>query len=242
MPHSMTQKGFSLTELSVVLVIVAFIIAGVLEGNNLIKGAHVKSIISESQSFIVALNSFSAKYNKGNQNVYPGDFDEGDEYWNGSLSGDGNGQIEFINGAGIYEGYVAWQHLSYAGMIDDPYVGTRTTGVPDLDTDIPRSRTDGGYYFDYEAFGLTGSNVLVLGDPINLGVSATSVSVDGNLTPEQAQDVDAKSDDGSPLKGSVRGADGENSTNESCVDAAENIYVVTLEGNDCILGFRVTSQ
>lgn len=242
-----SQRGFSLTEMSVVMVIIAFIIAGVLKGDSLIKAARLRAVISEVGKYRVAVNSFNAKYS-----AYPGDFDEGAEYWTGSSSGDGNSKIEFLNTAGVpvYEGYMAWQHLAYTNMVDTPFLGTRTTGTAILSADIPKSKTDGGYFFEYGSYGLNDSNVLVLGTPVNIGVSDTDLRVDGNLTPAQAFEIDTKSDDGSPISGSVRGADGDSSAAEDCVkvnpdadpSTADDIYDILAEGEDCSLAFKITGQ
>jgi len=115
----MHNSGFTLTELAMSLVIVAFITAGVLQGDNLIKAAKGRAVSSEVQSHKVAVNSFYAKYT-----AYPGDFADAEDYWGvaNTDDGDDDGKIEFISGS-VYEGYRAWQHLSYARMINDDFFG-----------------------------------------------------------------------------------------------------------------------
>ena len=238
------QKGFSLTELSVVIIIMALIIASVMTGSSLMERAKIRGVIAEVTNHKLAVNSFNAKFD-----YYPGDFNESSEYWSGSIDGNGDGNIEFVSG-GVYEGYLAWQNLAYAKMTNNPFVGTRTDGIAQVGIDIPESRTGGGYFFEYESHGFSGRNNLVLGLPLNIGASDTNLTVNGILTPDQAFEVDSKMDDGSPISGNVRGQDGENSTAESCInlnpdnDALtinDDIYALDEEGTDCTIAFIATN-
>lgn len=241
-------KAFTLTELSIVLVIIALLMAAILKGQNLINEAKLQSVVTEVANLQVAANSFYAKYNK-----HPGDFDEAVAYWGATTAnGDNNGKIEFKNTAGtpVYEGYRLWQHLSYAGMVENPYLGTATTGAAALITDVPDSSSGGGYLFDHSssatayngatagAYGMLGKNIMVLGKPLATTVSPILAS--GILTPSQAMGLDTKMDDGVPTSGSVRGADGNGATAGNCVTS--NLYKLTVTGRDCIMIFRAANQ
>ena len=236
------DAGFSLIELSIVVVIIAILIGAVVQGRGMIENAKLRTIISEVSEHRVSLNSFYAKYNK-----FPGDFDEAVAYWGGTTTdGDNDGQIEFVTG-GVYEGYRAWQHLSYAKMINVALVGTETTGAAVLETDIPKSIHKGGYFLEYAVFGLTDANVLVLGGPV--ATSSAPILVSGIFTISQAHKIDNKSDDGEPSTGSVRGKDGNGAAAESCVDDpsddgpnSEDFYKPIAPGDNCTLGFKMTGQ
>lgn len=241
-----SQKGFSMTELSVVIVVMALILASVITGSTLIERARIRAIISEVTNFKLAVNSFNAKYDS-----YPGDFNEASEYWNGSTDGNADGNIQFVNASNNYEGYIAWQSLSYAKMLNNPYVGTRTDGVAQLAIDIPESKTGGGYFFEYGTHGFSNRNLLVLGTPIDINVADTALTVDGILTPNQAFEVDSKMDDGSPISGNIRGQEGTNSVAESCVNVDpdnnlattdDDIYDLSQEGTNCSVGFVAISN
>ncbi len=237
-------SGFSLTEMAVSISVIAMIMAGVLEGRNLIEDAKERSIINETSKYKVAVSSFYAKYDK-----YPGDFDEAVAFWGAGTNsnGDNNGKMEFKNGSAVYEGYRAWQHLSYAKMIDAVFVGTQTTSAATLDSDVPKSRSGGGYFFDYSVFNMTEFNALVLGKPV--ATSATPILVQGIFTPSEGFNIDAKADDGVPTTGSIRGQDGNGSTAGTCVNdltsngaTSDDIYKISVSGKDCTLAFKILVQ
>lgn len=255
------KNGFSLTELSIVIVIIAFLISAILKGQNLVNEARVQSIVSEVANLQVAANSFYIKYRK-----YPGDFDEAagattGNWWAVSAitkDGDNNSKIEFKNTATtpVYEGYVAWQHLSLAGMLTSPYPGsasvepTLNTGAAVPGTDVPLSKSGGGYLIDYSssasaydattagAYGILEKNIMALGVP--LATSASPVKVGGIITPGQAMSLDTKMDDGAPITGSVRGADGSGATAGNCISAG--VYKISLSGKDCVMIFQISNQ
>lgn len=56
------KSGFTLIELSIVLVIIGLIVGGVLVGQDLIAAARVRSQISQIQQYQTAVNTFKIKY------------------------------------------------------------------------------------------------------------------------------------------------------------------------------------
>jgi prepilin-type N-terminal cleavage/methylation domain-containing protein len=54
--------GFTLIELSIVLVIIALIVGGVLVGKDLISAAYVRAQITQIERFNTAVNTFYGKY------------------------------------------------------------------------------------------------------------------------------------------------------------------------------------
>lgn len=56
------ETGFTLVELSIVLVIIGLIIGGVMVGRDLIKTSEVRSQISQIEEFKTAVNTFKVKY------------------------------------------------------------------------------------------------------------------------------------------------------------------------------------
>lgn len=94
--HSSVKTGFTLLELSIVLIIIGVIVGGVFVGADIIRSAGVRSQISQIEKYNSAANTFKEKYNS-----LPGDLDNLSAASFGFSSrpgtpgqGDGNGMIE----------------------------------------------------------------------------------------------------------------------------------------------------
>ena len=70
-----TQKGFTLVEIAIVLVIIGLLLGGVLKGQELINNAKVKSVVSEFENVAAAYYSYQDR--KG---AYPATTDN-DAFW-----------------------------------------------------------------------------------------------------------------------------------------------------------------
>lgn len=135
----MSNRGFTLLEMTLALSIIGFLAGGLILGNSLIRSAQLRSMINDTSQFQTAFKIFKTKYNAA-----PGDMRNATDYW-GQLSGgcawgnfpqppsgtktcngDGNGQI-FLR-LMIYlniphESFLAWKHLENAQLVNGTFLG-----------------------------------------------------------------------------------------------------------------------
>ena len=62
------DTGFTLIELSIVLVIIGLIVGGIVAGKDMIRAAELRALLSQKDKFTSAVNIFKGKYN-----AVPGD-------------------------------------------------------------------------------------------------------------------------------------------------------------------------
>ena len=223
------EKGFSLVELSIVLVVLGLLVGGVLTGRNLIRAAEIRSISADLNSYRIATYAFVDQYQ-----ALPGDLTNAVRYWGAAAggtadgvdaacaalthtspaigtetcNGNGNGQI-----AASYEMMRFWQHLSNAGLITGKYTGVTANSAwsdrahtPGINCPASKFKPGGfGIYYQGYTDGLlwfftgTYGNMFIFG-----GGPAGYEPYVGILTPEEAWNVDMKLDDGKPGTGAVR--------------------------------------
>jgi len=153
------KSAFSLIELSIVLIIIGLLIAGITGGASLIKSATLRAVMTEARNYNTAVNSFYVAYN-----AYPGDYTV--NFASGVATGyigDGDGRIEFnstsggtvtATGQGKAEGFGAVAMLAYTKMITTETLtagsATSVDAAGAAGTTIPQSKVRGtGWIFDY---------------------------------------------------------------------------------------------
>jgi len=119
----MKNNGFTLLELSIVIVIIGLIVAGISAGQSLVRQAQLRSFVTELASLETAVNTFRLQYS-----AIPGDMNNASSYWGtggagacptSDCNGNGNRQINTND-----ERFRAWQHLAFADVIDGSFTGT----------------------------------------------------------------------------------------------------------------------
>ena len=227
---TMDRSGFSLVELSIVLVILGLLTGGVLTGQSLIRAAEMRSVTNDVTRFRVAVHTFRAKYF-----ALPGDMANATDFWglkNADLAlctqnaatdkatcdGNGDGKIQTSgNGDNQDEWWLSWQHLANAGLIEGQYSGIgafrHTAGAqhganPSVNSPAPKI-SGAGYILRWFEADETHTNYFALANNhIQLG-KVTSVMAGSNLdgpviTGEEAWNIDKKVDDSRPAYGFVR--------------------------------------
>ena len=98
------KKGFTLIELSIVLVVIGLLTAGVLIGQSLVDSAKVGRVIRDIQQYTIAANNFKSTYKQ-----WPGDYSKPSFAGCGinaaypcNGNGDGCVQVFTTGGAGSY--------------------------------------------------------------------------------------------------------------------------------------------
>jgi len=220
------RDGFTLIELSIVLVIIGLVVGGVLVGRDLIKAAEVRATVSQIEKLRTAMNTFYGKYG-----YLPGDIPNpyasqfgfaargslgGQGDGNGVIIGDANndGPVAHVQCAG--ETPMVWVDLSTAKLIDGNFNSASETASN------PTAVTGAGFDMWFPQAKLGGGNYIIvepgdgsIGQPVNVnffdlvaptllpaGCSGDLMSYSG-VTAAQAHGIDLKIDDGLPQEGGV---------------------------------------
>ncbi len=226
------SSGFTLVELSVVLVIIGVLIGAVIAGKLLLSVADVRTITSEVEKYQSSIVAFHEKYMS-----LPGDMSDASTTWTGAGNGDEDGMITWTSGT---EGPKMWDHLERSGLSAHVGAMTGTGADAEIGTNIPQSlfgSGEGGYYVDCEGSGDTDCNDS--GDYNHLGFGrqdSSGLNDTGILKPQSAYEVDAKMDDGKAGSGRVRGF----ADSGSCLASGEYDY----DDNtiDCYMEFKLNTE
>lgn len=175
------QKGYSLIELSMVLVIIGLLVAGLLKGTELIQQAKLRNIAGSFDNLTIAIQTYQERYR-----ALPGDDPVAAARWP-STANNGNGDRIICGGyagggggsscgTGNDESQLVWQHLRSAGLLS----GTGNFA--------PEHPANGVFGIQYQGLGIN-SHVLCA----------------NNLPASAAGSLDRQQDDGVASTGSTRG-------------------------------------
>jgi len=210
------QKGFTLVEIAIVLVIIGLLMGGVLKGQELINSAKVKSLANDFRTTPVFIYGYQDKFKR-----LPGDDPNASTRF-GSNGKNATGPASHVLGNGIIEGswnsttiedenVLFWQHVRLAGLAagSTDFTSAATASLP--------ANAEGG---------MVGIQMTT---PIK-GMSGTYYVCSSGINNKLAQQLDTMLDDGSGDKGTLRAQSG--STTDATKDGETytdgKSYVVCL--------------
>ena len=230
------SAGFTLLELSIVLLIIGVLTGGIILGRSLVVNARLQTIVTDQDSYATAVVNFKQAYQS-----LPGDFADATSRWgtdnngcpagggtSGTCNGNGDGKISNINAASqANESFLFWQHLNKASMFAQSLsnrAGSGGASESKITVNTPASALDGSGFSVLWIGTLSGDADLFDGFYGNSfqfgGQSSGTVTNRAILTPEQAANIDNKIDDSIAATGKVRAYKSSSSINPNCTTTA----------------------
>ncbi len=214
------QRGFTLIEIAIVLVIIGLLLGGVLKGQEMITSAKVRNLADQANGIKAAFFAFQDRYR-----ALPGDYDNAANNIAGVAAGanggngDGNGLVSANNDRGLF-----WMHLSAAGFITGNFDGAaQANNLTCPTTTCPKNTFGSPMLFTFSSFAdgtARNAHELLTGRAIPVDILA---------------ELDRKVDDGIPLTGSFRNDQNINAATCRAGAGAASTYSITVADpqSDC---------
>ena len=223
------QAGFTLVELSIVLVIIGLIVGGVLVGQDMIKAAEIRATVSQLEEYNSAVNTFRDKFG-----ALPGDMGQAKALQFGFIDGgnraangtDQDGRLECntaaCNSAVDFGNEVPcfWADLSQARMLPRVYDTTDSDVGGGAAGPITPGGAAGQDAFEYmpeaelgrgnfiTVANEQGINHFYIGGITSIDESDGQYTWQDAMTPQEAFNIDDKIDDGAATTGVVQPFEG----------------------------------
>jgi prepilin-type N-terminal cleavage/methylation domain-containing protein len=189
-----TQKGFTLIEIAIVLIIIGLLLGGVMKGQELINGAKAKAMAGDFRNVPIFIYSYQDKFR-----ALPGDDPAAQMHLGAAATqvatvaaggGAGNGRLDgfWDSVSAADESFVVWQHVRLAGLAPGT---TRTDAAGYRPTNA-----DGG------AIGI--ESIHQPGGAYVGGLGGTYLICSSGILGRLARQIDLMLDDGNGATGQVR--------------------------------------
>ncbi len=226
LPHRRSwHTGFTLIEITIVLLIISLLAGGILAGRELINSARVRNLEITLNNIEAAYYAFIERYRQ-----IPGDMTKTDAQTligDGSIDAGGNSNGKLDSGD-YKEAAAAWVHLSSAGFLKGRYEGNDTTLSAD-DYQSP-SVAPTNPFSGYLLLGRSHDYSTTAGAPASSNAVRLGLILGANLPVRIALELDAKIDDGKPLTGKLRFT-GTTTIDYGSVSAADVLCMTSATSN-----------
>lgn len=247
-----SNSGFTLLEVSIVLLIIGALISGVVLGKSLMVTSRLQTVITDANNYTLAIGNFKQAYQ-----ALPGDMATATSMWgsgtvtsncnNLTCNGNADGEIGYGSGsANVAESFAFWQQLNLAGMASQHFTGTAgplNAQNAIIGTNVPAGSMEGSGFSI-----LWGGGGNALADTTNLSagywgnilafgsVYSNMLTTAPVLSPANALSIDGKIDDGVPSTGKVRSpVYGSNYAPNCATNATPSAYNITSTTSGSIL-------
>ncbi len=215
-PHKHSQSGFTLIEMSIVLIIIGLVVGGIIVGEELIYQSRLRKTLTDVNTIMAASNTFMMKYE-----YMPGDFPSATSFFpTAAANGDGNGVIDGSPSAWV-EGLSAWNHMTLAKLYPGKYTGY--AWLPTVGTHVPAGAFTNSIYAYW-------------------GSLTAMYSWDtqwGGLFAQDAFALDSKADDGLPNTGKIVSNNWENNAAPGTGCKNGNAYVTSYTVQGCLFIVKI---
>lgn len=241
------DQGFTLIEMSIVLIIIGLIIGGILKGQEVIEASRQKAIVTQIDEMRASINTFADKYN-----ALPGDYQRASERLRPDmLDGSGDGIIGVSSNddvselasepANTEEHVEFWNQLAAARLISGTRILTNSTpdffgeGSPFPESDIPGTGLT-VLYGNYDVDSNIERRTHWLRIQKDLGEVGRATE---SMSPKMTFEIDIKMDDGIGTDGTVRVVTGNGTPIGSCVEDITGEYYAFDDEVQCVGYFEM---
>lgn len=207
-----SQRGFTLIEIAIVLVIIGLLLGGVLKGQEMVNSAKVKNLAGDLRAIPLFIYGYQDKFK-----ALPGDDLSAASHVPGGTKASlathtpGNGIIQgdWDSSDITNENVLFWQHIRLAGLANGSTDFT-TSAKASLPTNAEGGRVG-----------------IQMGTPPITNLSGTYFACSGSINGKLAQQLDTTIDDGSADGGSLRAVVTGGTTTATAFDS-NKLYTVCL--------------